>query len=59
MVGKSVPMKDLGEASYVLGIRIYRDRSLRLLGLNQSTYINKVLKRFSMDNSKKEFIPMS
>ncbi|URE11047.1 hypothetical protein MUK42_18867 [Musa troglodytarum] len=28
-------MKDLGEASYVLRIRIYRDRSKRMLGLSQ------------------------
>ena len=32
-------MKDLGEAVYILGIKIYRDRSRRLLGLSQSTYI--------------------
>ena len=37
-------MKDLGEAAYILGIKIYRDRSKRLLGLFQSTYIDKVLK---------------
>jgi hypothetical protein len=52
-------MKDLGEASYILGIKIYRDRSRRLLGLSQSTYIDKVLKRFSMEGSKKGFLPMS
>ena len=40
-------MKDLGEASYILGIRIYRDRSRGLLGLSQSTYIDKLLKWFS------------
>ena len=34
-------MKDLGEAMYILGIKIYRDRSRRLLGLSQSTYIDK------------------
>ena len=37
-------MKDLGEATYILGIRIYRDRSKGLLGLSQSTYIDKILK---------------
>ncbi len=36
-------MKDLGDASYILGMKIYRDRSKRLLGLSQSTYINTVL----------------
>ena len=52
-------MKDLGEASYILGIKIYRDRSKRLLGLSQSTYINKVLERFKMDSSKKGYVPMA
>src|SRR4051812_17880887 len=46
-------MKDLGEAAYILGIKIYRDRPNRLLALNQSTYIDKILKRFSMDKSKR------
>ena len=52
-------MKDLGEASYVLGIKIYRDRSKRLLGLSQNTYIDKVLERFKMDSSKKGYVSMS
>ena len=39
-------MKDLGEASYILGIKIYRDRSRRLIGLSQSTYLDKILKKF-------------
>src|SRR5665213_3004577 len=52
-------MKDLGEAAYILGVRIYRDRSKNLLGLSQSTYIDKVLKLFSMHDSKKGFLPMS
>nr|ABA97705.1 retrotransposon protein, putative, Ty1-copia subclass [Oryza sativa Japonica Group] len=52
-------MKDLGEPTCILGIRIYRDRSKRLIGLSQSTYIDKVLKRFNMQNSKKGFLPMS
>ena len=49
-------MKDLGEASYILGMKIYRDRSKRMLGLSQSTYIDTVLKRFSMANFKKGYL---
>ena len=52
-------MKDLGDATYILGIRIYRDRSRRLIGLSQSVYIDKVLLRFSMEESKKGFLPLS
>ena len=57
-LGKCFSMKDLGEASYILGIKIYRDRSKRLIGLSQSAYIDKVLKRFNMQNSKKGYLPM-
>ena len=52
-------MKDLGEVIYVLGIKIYRVRSNRLISLSQSTYIDKVLNRFSMQHSKRGFLPMS
>nr|GEW51694.1 hypothetical protein [Tanacetum cinerariifolium] len=51
-LGKCFAMKDLGEAVYILGIKIYRDRSRRLIGLYQSVYIEKILKRFHMENSK-------
>ncbi|KAJ9544716.1 hypothetical protein OSB04_024423 [Centaurea solstitialis] len=57
-LSKCFQMKDLGEAAYILGIKIYRNRSRRLIGLSQSTYIDKILKRFRMDESKKGFIPM-
>ena len=46
-------MKDLGEAAYILGIKIYRDRSRRLIGLSQRMYLDKILKKFNMDQSKK------
>ena len=45
-------MKDMGEASYVLGVKIVRDRSKRLLGLSQETYIKKMLERYHMQNCK-------
>ena len=51
-------MKDLGETSYVLRIRIYRDRSKRMLGLSQSMYIEKIVKKFGMKNFKRGFISM-
>jgi hypothetical protein len=52
-------LKDLGEAVYILGIKIYRDRSKRLIGLSQDAYIDKILNRFNMQDSKKDFLPMS
>ena len=57
-LNKSFSMKDLGEAAYILGIKIYRDRSRRLIGLSQSTYLDKILKKFKMDQSKKGFLPV-
>jgi hypothetical protein len=41
-------MKDLGEASFILGIEIYRDRRKGVLGLSQKAYLEKVIKKFSM-----------
>ncbi|KAJ9556184.1 hypothetical protein OSB04_010798 [Centaurea solstitialis] len=57
-LSKCFQMKDLGEAAYILVIKIYRNRSKRLIGLSQSTYIDKILKKFRMDESKKGFIPI-
>ena len=45
-------MKDMGEADYVLGVKILKDRSKKLLGLSQQTYIMKVLEHFQMHNCK-------
>ena len=36
-------MKDLGEASYVIGIQILRDRKKRQLAMSQASYIDKIL----------------
>jgi hypothetical protein len=56
---KSFWMKDLEETAYILGIKIYRDRSKRLIGLSQDAYIDKILNRFNMQDSKKGFLPIS
>ncbi|GJT95982.1 retrotransposon protein, putative, ty1-copia subclass, partial [Tanacetum coccineum] len=57
-LGRCFAIKDLGEAAYILGIKIYRYRSRRLIGLCQSAYIEKILKRYHMENSKRGSIPM-
>jgi hypothetical protein len=51
-------MKDMGEASYVLGVEIHRNWNKRLLGLSQKTYLQSVLKRFSMENYKSVNVPL-
>jgi Reverse transcriptase (RNA-dependent DNA polymerase) len=49
---KHFDMKDLGEASYVLGLKIHRDRNKGILGLSQQAYIDKVLKLYGIKNYK-------
>ena len=51
-------MKDLGEASFVLGIEIHRDRENGVLELSQKAYLEKVLKKYSMQNCKSSFAPI-
>jgi hypothetical protein len=51
-------MKDMGEANFVLGVKITRDRSKKLLSLSQGTYIKKIFERFHMHNSKPFNTPM-
>ena len=41
-------MKDIGKASYIISIKIHRDRHRGIIGLSQEAYINKVLERFRM-----------
>ncbi|GJR50829.1 retrotransposon protein, putative, ty1-copia subclass [Tanacetum coccineum] len=55
---KCFSIKDLGEAAYILGIKIIRDRYKRLIALSQRDYLDKILKKFWMENSKKGYTPM-
>ena len=43
-------MKDLGEASFILGIKILRDRINHVLQLSQRAYIDRIFKSFDMHN---------
>ena len=56
-LSKQFDMKDLGEASHILGIKLLRDRQKRMLGLSQASYIVEILARFSMQDSNKGFVP--
>nr|GEZ08864.1 retrovirus-related Pol polyprotein from transposon TNT 1-94 [Tanacetum cinerariifolium] len=48
----------LKRSIYELKIKMYHDRSKQIIGLCQQAYIEKILKRFYMENSKRETIPM-
>lgn len=50
-------MKDLGDAKRILGMDILRNRKAGKLFLSQQNYIEKVLKRFKMHESKSVITP--
>jgi hypothetical protein len=45
-------IKDLGAASHVLGMRVTRDRSARILKLDQQAYIERMLEQFGASHAK-------
>ena len=51
-------MKDLGEPRMFLGMRITRNRQNKIITIDQSEYIEKVLERFNMKESKPKDTPM-
>ena len=52
-------MKDLGAAKQILGMRITRDGENHKLTLSHNEYIQKVLKRFNMQNAKPVSTPFA
>ncbi|TYZ58145.1 hypothetical protein PybrP1_009848 [[Pythium] brassicae (nom. inval.)] len=46
-LNKKFTMSDLGEARYLLGWNIVRDRKQRTIHIHQENYANTVLKRFN------------
>ena len=51
-------MKDMGEATYILGVNISKDRSKNLVSLLQEPYIKKILERFKIQDCKPIDTPM-
>lgn len=54
---KQFEMKNLDEARYILGIKVIRDRKKKMLALSREPYIDEVLARFNIQNSKKGNLP--
>ena len=59
MLRTEFEMKDLGPARKILGIEIFRDRTKGSLFLSQKGYLEKVLERFRMQDSKPVITPMA
>jgi transposase InsO family protein len=51
-------MTDLGEAEYVLGLQLTRNRRARTLSLSQSDYIRRLLERYGMSECNKAPTPL-
>jgi len=51
-------MKDIGKKSNMIGIKISRERSQRVLGLSQKGYIKKVLQIFRMESCSSGIVPI-
>ena len=52
-------MKDLGSAKCILGMKILRDRKAGKLWMSQERYIERMLERFNMKNSKPVSTPLA
>jgi len=56
-LSEAFAMKDLGEAHWILGIQVSRNRSCKTVTLNQTRYIMDILQRYGMDTCKPVFTP--
>ena len=57
-LSENYEMKDMGETSYLIGIKIHKDRHRGILGMSQEVYINKVLENFRMKDSSPSMAPI-
>ena len=54
---RSFSKEDLDKATYILGIKIYRNRSRCLMILSKNAHLDMFLNEFKIDQSKKGFLP--
>jgi transposase InsO family protein len=53
------PLTDLGPVHWLLGIKITRDRQARTISLSQTSYIDAILSRFSLSDTKPVATPIT
>ena len=58
-VGKKYELKDLGDCTLMLGMRITRDRKAGTLKIDQQAYIESILKQFGFAECRAELTPAS
>ncbi|KAE9334709.1 hypothetical protein PF008_g13824 [Phytophthora fragariae] len=49
-IGSAFKAKDLGEVSFLLGLKITRDRRARKLWINQQSNVDSILQKFNMEH---------
>jgi hypothetical protein len=52
-------ISDLGELTWLLGLKVERDRPKRTIALSQKAYVETILKRFRLQDAKTTLIPMN
>lgn len=57
-LGEKFRTKDLGPVSWYLGMRVIRDRALRTIYVDQTTYVNRLISDLGMDFCKPTKTPM-
>lgn len=57
-LSKNLQIKDVSEASHVIGIEIFQNKAQGLLELSQKTYINKLLERFRIKKCLLSIVPI-
>jgi hypothetical protein len=56
-ISKRFKMKDCGQATWVLGMEIIRDRPKRSITLKQTSYIKQMLQRYGMEDCRPTVTP--
>jgi hypothetical protein len=52
-------ISDLGELTWLLGLKVERDRTQRTIALLQKAYVNTIAERFNLQDAKAAYIPMT